>query len=103
MTALIRKLLRESGNVEENPGPLQPQQRQQGDNVTADLVVMSYNVRGLNDDAKLRHLTNFLYKLQPVKNKDLIVGIQESYVNNEGKLPYLWRGNLIRSRFVDLA
>ena len=75
--------LARSGNVEKNPGP---------DDIS--LRVMTYNVRGLNDERKLRHLVNKIYKEDKGKSCDSIVCLQETYVMNVGKLPYLWRGNL---------
>ena len=56
-------------------------------------MVTSYNVRGISEEKKLRHLLNYFYKQNRGKNSDLIVGLQETYVVKEGKLPYLWRGN----------
>ena len=101
-SSLAQLHLMRSGDVAENPGPNQRDAQDPRDpngsatdsRATSELVVMSYNVRGLNDELKLRHLTNYLYSLQPSKNKDLIVGLQETYIAKEGKLPYLWRGNL---------
>ena len=95
-----QRLLR-SGDIESNPGPGpggapanrdeqptndQTQRRNQ------DLMVTSYNVRGLNDEAKLRHLINYCYQGQG-KNKDSIFCFQETYISTAGKLPFLWRGN----------
>ena len=56
-------------------------------------MVKSYNVRGLNDEKKLRHLINSVYKLDRGKNSDLIFCLQETYISTPGMLPYLWRGN----------
>ena len=83
--AHIIETLQESENVEENPGP-KPQQH--------DIQVISYNVRGLNDEIKLRHLVNLFYKTARGKNQDFIACLQETYLINSGKLPYLWRGNI---------
>ena len=99
-TRLIR-----SGNVASNPGPMDarpdgPRQGQQDQRATtrtkkppAAMVVTSYNVRGLNDETKLRHLVNCLYKKCGGKNTDFIACLQETYLEKEGKIPYLWRGN----------
>ena len=85
-TSTLCKLLRESGNVELHPGPrLQPKQE-------TDVKVISYNVRGLNDEFKLRHLVNKFYQ-STRKDTDFIACLQETYLENQGRLPYLWRGN----------
>ena len=55
--------------------------------------MVSYNVRGLNDEAKLRHLINYCYKKDQGKNSDSIFCFQETYIANSGKIPYIWRGN----------
>ena len=79
-----------SGDIEENPGP----EGERRDPNGATLMVTSYNVRGLNDEKKLRHLINKIYKEDKGKNFDSFVCLQETYVPNSGKIPYLWRGNL---------
>ena len=87
-TAAQDRLMR-SGDVEENPGPRDPQ-------VCSDATVLvtSYNIRGLNDEKKLRHLINKVYKDDKGKNFDSIICLQETFITNAGKIPYLWRGNL---------
>ena len=75
-----------SSDVEVNPGP-------EVDRKTAHLKVISYNVRGLNDENKMRHLLNYFHRITPGKNSDFIAGMQETYLEKEGKIPYLWRGN----------
>ena len=60
----------------------------------APLMVISYNVRGLNDQHKARHLVNYLYKVDKGKEMDLIAGFQETYISRVNSLNYLWRGNL---------
>ena len=90
--AFKRDRLKMSGDVEENPGPGSADDRQQ--RKEANILVTSYNVRGLNDEKKLRHLINKIYKEGKGKDFDSIVCLQESYITNLGKLPYLWRGNL---------
>ena len=72
-----------SQDVEVNPGPEE-----------ATLLVTSYNVRGLGDEKKARHLVNSIYKMDRGKNVDNIVCLQETFTTTPGKLPYLWRGNL---------
>ena len=59
----------------------------------AAMVVTSFNVRGLNDEPKLRHLINSLYKVCGGKNTDSVACLQETSIEKEGKIPYLWRGN----------
>ena len=83
LSAIILQRLRCSNDVEENPGPLED----------ATLSVLSYNVRGLNDEKKLRHLINQLYQQNPGKNRDFVACLQETYLERDGKIPYLWRGN----------
>ena len=85
---LIRAQLLRSGNVEENPGP-----KAHGKEHEAALRVTSYNVRGLNDECKLRHLINHLYLGIRNKNSDYIACLQETFITHPGKIPYLWRGN----------
>ena len=78
-----------SHDIEEHPGPATS-----GTGAPmAEIKVISYNVRGLNDELKLRHLINFCYKLNKNLEKDNVVCLQETYVENPGKIPYLWRGN----------
>ena len=81
---VTRARLMRSGDVETNPGPKE-----------AAIKVISYNVRGLNDERKLRHLINHCYKLnqEAGKNCDSFYFFQETYINEAGKIPYLWRGN----------
>ena len=92
-----------SSDVERNPGPGVPgdpgsmnggrdaARQQQGK--VQDLKVISYNVRGINEDAKLRHLVNYCYSQDAGKVSDSIFCFQETYISQAGKLPYLWRGN----------
>ena len=84
---VMRKRLQEAGDVESNPGPAN------GDtNAKASILVRTYNVRGLNDERKLRHLVNDCHK-DNTKNMDAFFMFQETYVDSPGKLPYIWRGN----------
>ena len=85
-TSWMALRLRISTDVEENPGPVEKSK-------SGDLLVTSYNVRGLNDDHKLRHLINHCYSTLGGKDKDSIYLFQETYIPVPGKIPYLWRGN----------
>ena len=57
-------------------------------------MVTTFNVRGLKDEGKLRHLLSHFSKLIVDRNKDVIVCLQETYLENPGKIPYIWRGNV---------
>ena len=89
-TAMMKQLLRD-GDVAENPGPLESTT---GSTKTKrpPIQVMSYNVRGLNDEKKLRHLLSHYHK-KCSKDVDTIVCLQETFLDKPGKLPYIWRGN----------
>ena len=84
-TLVIRIELVSSSDVERNPGP-----RKQDEST---VLVTSYNVRGLNEDVKLRHLINYCYS-KSQKDKDQFFFFQETFVTKPNKIPYLWRGNL---------
>lgn len=84
-TVLTFSRLMKSCDVESNPGLVYVQ--------TAQVKVITYNVRGLGDERKLRHLLNRLATENTGKNLDLIVCLQETYIESEGKIPYIWRGN----------
>ena len=85
---IVTLLLVRSADVESNPGP-----RGSGDNREKEIKVISYNVRGLNDELKLRHLINYCYKIKSSNDGTNIICLQETYLENPGKIPYLWRGN----------
>ena len=72
---------------------MSPMSTKPGKSFNAALKVISYNVRGLKDENKLRHLLNGFYKRNGGKNRDFMACLQETYLENEGKIPYLWRGN----------
>ena len=74
-------------DVETNPGP-GPNQ-----DPNAAIQTFTYNVRGLGDEKKLRHLLNYFQTRTGGKNSDFICCLQETYVESPGKIPYLWRGN----------
>ena len=84
--AVLCKRLMESGNVEENPGPRQG---------SGSIQTTTYNVRGLSDEKKLRHLLNIMHQRQGGKNLDFIACFQETYIEKSGKIPYIWRGNFV--------
>ena len=90
-----------SSDVQENPGPnpgLPDDMRNRDGPSTrskGSTLVMSYNVRGLTDDSKLRHLINSLYKKAGGKDRDFIACLQETYIEKENRIPYLWRGNYV--------
>jgi len=86
-TKTLEKLQRESGNVEENPGPGRK------DAGKGTIQVTSYNVRGLANENKLRHLLNTFNIGSNPGNSDYIFFLQETYIETPGKIPYLWRGN----------
>ena len=102
-----------AGDVEMNPGPgqgpvpepepehLDAGQLDQDDDVRnsgaprtkEDLKVVSYNVRGLNDQLKLRHLLNHLHTNYISKKSDSIIMLQETFIEEPGLIEFLWRGN----------
>ena len=88
-SAIKSKVTNESMDIEENPGPEAASKK----SITHDVMVTSYNVRGLGDENKLRHLINHCYSKLGGKDKDYIACFQESYIRNPGKIPYMWRGN----------
>ena len=91
--AYVKRKLQLSGNIETNPGPRTEERSQQQQPSESQLQVTTYNVRGLGEEKKLRHLVNALYKTKMNKNSDYVFCLQETYVDNHGKIPYLWRGN----------
>ena len=84
----LRRILMLAGDVERNPGP-HPDVR----NVRSSVSLVSYNVRGLNDDKKLRHLINYCYTRVGGPNDDFFCLLQETYIMQPLNIPYLWRGN----------
>ena len=80
-----------SNNVEPNPGP--PRQQPTPTAKNGNIEVMSMNVRGLNDPAKLRHLLNRCYVKGLCKYKDSVFCFQETFIEEPGLIPFLWRGN----------
>ena len=93
LKALIVKALLSSGNIETNPGPAHQLTSPPAQLPIATTQAVTYNVRGLKDETKLRHLINYLHKEDPGKNVDFIVCLQETYLEKDGRLPFLWRGN----------
>ena len=110
---LTKILLMRSGDIESNPGPNfqahtahqvhqvhqdrtvphQPpaQASVPGKSRKSDLQVMSYNIRGLNDRKKVRHVVNSCYKLTK-KAVNSFFMFQETFVTRLDILKYLWRG-----------
>ena len=82
------------GDIEVNPGPLIGQNSVQDNNREAQLQVISYNVRGLANEKKYRHLINHFNRTLGNKNVDVIIGLQETMIQDPLKIPFLWRGNL---------
>lgn len=103
---LINKLLLISGNIERNPGP-EPEpetdddrstdhgRRNQKQDGSAQVKTLTYNVRGLNDQSKMRHLINILNKDYLNKEYDAVIALQETNIVKEGLIPYIWRGNFV--------
>ena len=56
---------------------------------------LTYNVRGLNDPNKVRHLINQLNKDYLSKDHDSIIALQETNILKPGLIPYIWRGNYL--------
>ena len=69
---VISQSLRRCPEVEENPGPRPEQDTRQAERPRSQVKVMSYNVRGLNDESKLRHLVNHCYKEVGGKDQDSV-------------------------------
>ena len=85
----------QDGDLERNPGPAPRTSTaaQTHRNHEGQLRVTTYNVRGLNDEKKLRHLINYCYSTLGGRDKDAIFAFQETYIPQPGKIPFLWRGN----------
>ena len=94
----LAKQLLVCGDVEVNPGPGTPTDARNSNsndkNHESDLQVVSYNVRGLGEEKKCRHLINYLNKTCTNKNVDVIIALQETLIQTPLKIPYLWRGNM---------
>ena len=57
------------------------------------IITLTYNVQGLGDERKLRHLLHFMQGKKGGKNLDFIACLQETYIEKSGKIPFIWRGN----------
>jgi len=80
------KLLVEANDVETNPGP--------SDNM-AKIRVMTYNVQGLGQMAKLKRVNNILHKLE---NRDsYVINLQETHFKNEEIINYHWKWGVMQS------
>ena len=109
----VALLLLQSGDIEENPGPIDSVQTGAPRDVNgandvndvdgvnganeriskdkSDLQVISLNVRGLGDKKKARHLINTCYKRCNLAVNSIFL-FQESFVPRFDLLNYLWRG-----------
>ena len=89
-------LLSRCGDIESNPGPglgsVAEETIEQRKRVRPSLQVISYNVRGLSDIKKVRHLINHCHKISP-QASDSIFMLQETFVKNLDILNYIWRGD----------
>ena len=56
-----------------------------------ELQVLTYNIRGLSDSKKTRHIVNMCYKLSK-KAENSFFMLQETFVLRLDLLKYLWRG-----------
>ena len=92
---LLARLLQQCGDIEANPGP--DDVDRSGAKVPriseVDLQVVSYNVRGLGDEKKCRHLINHFNIVASKNNVDAIIALQETLIQTPLKIPFLWRGN----------
>ena len=106
---LAKSLLLLAGDVEKNPGP-RPQGNpgQQDDNTLGEgqtmdtmdtrgsykkqchVKALTYNVRGLNDRNKMRHLINVFNKEYCSKEFDAIIALQETNIAKPGLIPYIF-------------
>ena len=82
-TMVTKNRLIQGNDVEENPGP----------QARAPILAVTYNVRGLGDERKLRHLLHYMQQKKAGKNLDFVACLQETYLDKPGKIPYIWRGN----------
>jgi len=69
--------------LETNPGPR-----------NKELMISTYNVRGLGNKQKHRHLFNNLNK-RLNESENLVIALQETYIEESYISEILWRGNLI--------
>ena len=90
----LAKRLLQCGDVETNPGPEPNATVNNGPKKDADLQVVTFNVRGLGDEKKCRHLINHFNKKYTNKNVDSVIALQETLIQTSMKIPFLWRGNL---------
>ena len=90
----LAKRLLQCGDVEVNPGPEPNATVNNGPKRDVDLQVVTFNVRGLGDEKKCRHLINHFNKKYTNKNVDSVIALQETLIQTAMKIPFLWRGNL---------
>ena len=87
LSPFLASRLLKCGDIHPNPGPTTV-------GTSVDLKVVSYNIRGLGDEKKCRHLINYFNKNMLDKNTDSIIALQETLIQTPLKIPYIWRGNL---------
>jgi len=75
-----------SGDVESNPGPIDNKSK---------LRVMSYNVNGLGNMAKLKRVNNILHKLD--QRESYVINLQETHFKNEESISYHWKWGIAQS------
>ncbi len=75
-----------SGDVELNPGP--------NDNKSK-LRIMSYNVQGLGNIAKLKRVNNILHKLD--QRESYVINLQETHFKHEQDISYHWKWGVAQS------
>ena len=85
-------LLLRCGDVESNPGPDPGPGLEAIKKPKPSIQAITYNVRGLGDRKKVRHLINHCHKLCQ-KATDSIFMFQETYVEKLSLLDYIWRGD----------
>ena len=78
---IVRAVQMMSGNIETNPGPTTSQL------TNSDVSVTSYNIRGLKDEGKMRHLLNYCHSGATSTKEDSFYMFQETYLDKPGKIP----------------
>jgi len=86
----VRMQILLSGDVETNPGPMPTI----SDHKTK-LRVMTYNVQGLGNAAKLKRVNNILHKLE--SRDSYVINLQETHFKNEQSIAYHWKWGVSQS------